>query len=393
MSQEPILPSNGAEGKSDRLTHVDSSGKVHMVDVGDKPVTKRRSVARGHVALEPHTITLLREGELKKGDALAVARIAGTAAAKKTPDLIPLCHPVAITSVSVTVDLVADGVAIEASVRTADRTGIEMEALTCVAAAALNVIDMVKAVDRAAHITKIWVEKKEGGASGSWERGQAVELVTGAQHATGAGSAIGAEQVTGAEPQSRAEVVSSTVATPPSPHASVPAPTLDAGAAHGARKATGTVGVITISDRAARGERVDETGPMICQTVTDWGATPTHLTVPDDAADITNATRTLIEGGAWLIVTTGGTGITVRDVTPQTLSRIFDFEIPGIAEALRQAGVGKAPGALLSRSVAGVIGNTAVVTLPGSVGGVRDGLDVIGGVIGHLSHQLANGDH
>lgn len=315
-----------------------------MVNVGDKPVTKRRSVARGHVALSPTTLTLLRDGELKKGDALAVARIAGIAAAKKTPDLIPLCHPVAITSVQVSVDLVSDGVAIEASVQTADRTGIEMEALTCVAAAALNVIDMVKAVDRGAHITKIWVEKKEGGASGSWERGTAVPVA--------------------AEP---------------------PAPT--------GPEVTGTVGVITVSDRASRNERKDETGPLIAQTLAKWGAAPLHVTVADDQQEITDATLQLVEQGAWLVVTTGGTGITTRDVTPQALSKLFDFDIPGVAEALRRSGVGKAPGALLSRSVAGIIGNTAVMTFPGSVGGVRDGLGILGDIIEHLSQQLANGDH
>lgn len=315
-----------------------------MVDVGDKPVTKRSSVARGHVALAEATIALLRDGELKKGDALAVARIAGIAAAKKTPDLIPLCHPVAITSVQVSVDLVTDGVAIEASVQTADRTGIEMEALTCVAAAALNVIDMVKAVDRGAHITKIWVEKKEGGASGRWERGTSVPVAT--------------------EPPEK-----------PGPHV------------------TGTVGVITVSDRASREERKDETGPHIFQTLADWGATPLHVTVADDQQEITDATLELIDQGAWLVVTTGGTGITTRDVTPQALSRLFDFDIPGVAQALRQSGVGKAPGALLSRSVAGIIGNTAVMTFPGSVGGVRDGLGILSDIIEHLSQQLADGDH
>ncbi len=325
-----------------------------MVDVGDKPVTKRRSVARGHVALAEATIALLRDGELKKGDALAVARIAGIAAAKKTPDLIPLCHPVAITSVQVSVDLVTDGVAIEASVQTADRTGIEMEALTCVAAAALNVIDMVKAVDRGAHITKIWVEKKEGGASGTWERGTAVPVAT-AQPTTGT---VATEQPAKVSPQ-----------------------------------VTGAVGVITVSDRASRKERKDETGPLISQTLANWGASPLHVTVADDQQEITDATLKLINQGAWLVVTTGGTGITTRDVTPQALSKLFDFDIPGVAEALRRSGVGKAPGALLSRNVAGIIGNTAVMTFPGSVGGVRDGLGILSDMIEHLSQQLANGDH
>lgn len=153
-----------------RLTHVDASGAVRMVDVGAKPVTARVAIAVGHVVLQPATVELLRAGELQKGDALAVARIAGIAAAKRTPDLIPLCHPIAITGVDVTVDLTDFGVDITAQVRTADRTGIEMEALTCVSVAALNIIDMVKAVDRGAHIENVRIEHKSGGASGTWER-------------------------------------------------------------------------------------------------------------------------------------------------------------------------------------------------------------------------------
>lgn len=152
------------------LTHVDDSGAVRMVDVGEKPVTNRRAIAVGFVVLQPDTVNVLRAGELKKGDALAVARIAGIAAAKRTPDLIPLCHPIAITGVDVTVDLTDEGVAISAEVRTADRTGIEMEALTSVSVAALNIIDMVKAIDRGAYVREVKIEYKAGGASGTWQR-------------------------------------------------------------------------------------------------------------------------------------------------------------------------------------------------------------------------------
>lgn len=156
--------------KNQNLTHVDASGAVRMVDVGHKSVTARRAVAVGRVVLQPATVELLAAGEIQKGDALAVARIAGIAAAKRTPDLIPLCHPIAITGVDVSVDLVDSGVEITAEVRTADRTGIEMEALTSVCVAALNIIDMVKAVDRGAHIEYVRIEHKSGGASGTWER-------------------------------------------------------------------------------------------------------------------------------------------------------------------------------------------------------------------------------
>ena len=155
---------------SQHLTHVDSRGAARMVDVSGKSVTSRTATATGRVRTSPQVVALLREDGLPKGDALAVARIAGIAGAKRTPDLVPLCHPVALHGVTVDLEVVDDGVLISATTRTADRTGVEMEALTAVAAAGLALVDMVKAVDRAASITDIRVESKTGGRSGTWER-------------------------------------------------------------------------------------------------------------------------------------------------------------------------------------------------------------------------------
>ena len=141
-----------------------------MVDVSAKPVTTRTATATGRLRTSPEVVALLREEDLPKGDALAVARIAGIAGAKRTPDLIPLCHPVALHGVTLDLEIVADGVLITATTRTADRTGVEMEALTAVAVAGLALVDMVKALDRGAVITDIRVEAKAGGRSGSWQR-------------------------------------------------------------------------------------------------------------------------------------------------------------------------------------------------------------------------------
>jgi cyclic pyranopterin phosphate synthase len=154
----------------DRLTHVDESGAARMVDVSGKDVTVRSATASGRVLVSPAVVALLRGGGVPKGDALAVARIAGIQAAKRTPDLVPLCHPIAIHGVEVDLQVTDDAVVVSATVRTADRTGVEMEALTCVAVAGLTVIDMVKAVDRAATITDVRVEAKSGGRSGEWRR-------------------------------------------------------------------------------------------------------------------------------------------------------------------------------------------------------------------------------
>jgi len=155
----------------ERLTHLDDEGNAHMVDVTDKSETSRRAVARGRVLLAPATLELLRAGGVPKGDVLAVARVAGIMAAKRTSELIPLCHPLPITRVAVDLALSETGVEIEAEVRVTGKTGVEMEALTAVAVAALTVYDMVKAVDRAAAITDIRLEEKSGGKSGEYRRG------------------------------------------------------------------------------------------------------------------------------------------------------------------------------------------------------------------------------
>lgn len=155
---------------SQQLTHVDSRGAARMVDVSEKSVTTREATATGRVRTSAQVVALLRDDGLPKGDALAVARVAGIAGAKRTSDLVPLCHPVALHAVTVDLEIVDDGVVITATTRTADRTGVEMEALTAVAAAGLALIDMIKAVDRSATITDIQVESKSGGRSGTWRR-------------------------------------------------------------------------------------------------------------------------------------------------------------------------------------------------------------------------------
>ncbi|MCW2947277.1 MAG: molybdenum cofactor biosynthesis protein [Actinoallomurus sp.] len=152
------------------FSHLDESGAARMVDVSGKDVSARTATATGFVRLSAECVAALRAGNVPKGDALAVARIAGIQAAKRTPDLVPLCHPIAIHGVTVDLSVLEDGVSIKAQVRTADRTGVEMEALTCVSVAGLALIDMVKAVDPGAVITDVRVEEKTGGKTGVWRR-------------------------------------------------------------------------------------------------------------------------------------------------------------------------------------------------------------------------------
>jgi cyclic pyranopterin phosphate synthase len=152
------------------LTHVDRDGRLRMVDVGDKAVTAREAVASGHVALSAATRRAVRDGRLKKGDPLQAARLAGIMAAKRTSDIVPLCHPIALTGIDVELTHTARGIAIRAAVRTAGQTGVEMEALTAVSAAALTVYDMTKALDKGIEIQDLYLLEKTGGKSGDFRR-------------------------------------------------------------------------------------------------------------------------------------------------------------------------------------------------------------------------------
>jgi cyclic pyranopterin monophosphate synthase len=160
-----------AEPAENPMTHLDERGEARMVDIASKEVTVRTATASGRLLVSPEAVAALLAGNVPKGDALAVARIAGIQAAKRAADLVPLCHPIAIHGVTVDLAVKPGAVEIAATVRTADRTGVEMEALACVAVAGLALIDMIKAIDRSAVLTDIKVDAKSGGRSGTWERG------------------------------------------------------------------------------------------------------------------------------------------------------------------------------------------------------------------------------
>lgn len=153
-----------------KFTHLNSSGSAYMVDVTEKQPTVRSATAQGEVACSPEVLSALRDGTVPKGDVLAVARIAGISAAKKVPELLPLAHTIGVHGCSVDLEIRDDHVFIEATVRTADRTGVEMEALTAVNVAVLSIIDMVKGVDRSAFIRRCGITAKSGGRSGDWSR-------------------------------------------------------------------------------------------------------------------------------------------------------------------------------------------------------------------------------
>lgn len=152
------------------LTHLNEAGEVHMVDVGDKPVTKRTAVAEGFVAMSPDLVERFFSGDLPKGEAAAVARVAGITGAKKTSELVPLCHPISLDSVEISLEPAGHGVAITATVSCTGQTGVEMEAMTAVSTTALTIYDMVKGVERGVTIESVRLRMKEGGRTGTWER-------------------------------------------------------------------------------------------------------------------------------------------------------------------------------------------------------------------------------
>lgn len=164
------MTSNESESTNQGLNHFNTEGGAHMVDVGDKPETRRVAVASGVVRMHPDTASVIREGRAGKGDVLGVAQIAGIMATKKTAEIIPLCHPLPITHVDIAFEVGEDAVTIFAEVQTRGQTGVEMEALMAVSAAALTVYDMTKAIDRGMVIERIQLESKEGGRSGRWGR-------------------------------------------------------------------------------------------------------------------------------------------------------------------------------------------------------------------------------
>lgn len=159
----------------DRLTHLNEAGEAHMVDVGSKGVTKRVAIAEASVSMSAGLVERLFDGSLPKGDALAVARVAGIMGAKKTSELVPLCHPIALDSVEISVERGRHGVDITATVSTTGKTGVEMEAMTAVSTAALTLYDMVKGIERGVTIETVRLRKKEGGRTGVWERHEVVD--------------------------------------------------------------------------------------------------------------------------------------------------------------------------------------------------------------------------
>ena len=281
-----------------------------MKDVTPKGETRRTAVAEARITVPEAGRRRLAEGTTEKGDALEISRIAGITGAKKTPDLLPMCHPLPVTHADVAFELTDQGVRVEATASCIGPTGVEMEALTAASVAALSLYDMLKPHVDDMEIGGVRLVEKRGGKSDYRAR---------------------------PDPPVRA-------------------------------------GVLVLSDGVYAGEREDTAGEAVVEALRETAGTAPerHEVLPDEAGPLSETVEAWVADGVELILTVGGTGLSERDVTVDTLSPMLDREVPGLMEEARRYGSRRTPFAMLSRGVAGMIGDTLVVTLPGSPSGATE---------------------
>lgn len=341
-----------------------SQSQFRMIDIAEKKDTQRRAVASALFWAAPSTIARIWNRSLPKGDVLVLAEVAGIQGAKRTADLLPLCHPLALTSVRVWTKPEGEAIRVFCEVKTVGKTGVEMEALAGVSAAALCLYDLTKGIDPVLKISDIQLELKEGGKTGLF-------LQPGSPRA----SALLASQKEGAQSSARAS----------------------------SKALSGlTAVVLVLSDRCSRGEVSDRSGPA----ARDWLESQEARVIgsrvlPDDAGDLRQELRAWLEGRRTevpdLIVTSGGTGLSERDITPETVlelsAQLGGREVPGLGELLRSSGARHNQRSWLSRSTAVLFRQTLVLCLPGSPSAVTEGLSAIGDLLAHGLHTSHGGGH
>lgn len=328
-----------------------NDSNFRMIDVGAKTETRRKAVAQGRIRMARETLLRIRDKTVPKGDVLALSEVAGIMAAKRTADILPLCHPLGLDAVKVTcsIEEAENAVFVTCEASTTAKTGVEMEALTGVSAALLCIYDLTKIIDPVLTISDILLQTKEGGKSGYWFNPKL---------------------------DSQALSKSTESATPK--------------VLEGLRAA-----VLTISDRCSRGEAEDRSGPQLAQALVSLGAQVEGQEIlPDGSEKIAEQVRFFaLEKKFDLVLLTGGTGLSPRDLTPEVLQNVWTKKIPGIGELLRARGGSLKPMAWLSRSEGGLVGQTLVILLPGSVKAVAEGMDALKDILAHAVHIAKGGAH
>ena len=299
-----------------------------MVDVTDKVVTTRIAKAEGKIFMLPETILAIQNDALPKGNVLTTAKISGIQSAKKTAEIIPMCHQLNLSFVDIEFEMQVNVILIKSIVKTKEATGVEMEALSAVSSAALTIYDMCKAVDKTMIIGEIKLVKKVGGKS---------------------------DNVVEYRPN---------------------------------------VGVITLSDSISSGQGEDKSGPILIDGFSNVGCVVNHHEIfPDGSEKLVPTIQDWVNDGVELIITTGGTGLGPRDLTIETLEKIFDSKLPGVEQALHAYGRGKVTTAMLSRLTAGVVDGAIVICLPGSTGAAKDALKVLIPTVFHSFHMMKGEKH
>ena len=302
-----------------------------MFDVGHKPETYRIAKAQAILKVKPETISLIKEGKTPKGDIFETAKVSGTLAAKKTPDLLPYCHPLPIDNVTISVSLNQDSIEIIAETETVWKTGVEMESLTAVSVAALSIYDMLKPIDDSLVIESVKLLSKKGGKSDFQQK---------------------------FDKKLRAAI-------------------------------------LITSDSISSGKKSDQSGKIIAERLEKLGINVAVIKViPDEVNQIASLLKEFCdEQKIDLVLTCGGTGLGPKDVTPEATIKVLEKQVTGVAEMLRNYGQQRIPFSMLSRGLAGIRGNSVIVNLPGSTGAVTDSMDSLFPGILHIFKMLEDEGH
>lgn len=333
------------------IKHFFENTHYHMIDVGGKRPTARRAVAQGRIHVGEEAFGQIKAGTLPKGDALMMAEITGVVGAKGAHSLLPLCHPLGLDQVLVHTELEEKtaSIVVYCLASAFAKTGVEMEALAGVNAALLAIYDLTKMVEPALSISDVRLIIKEGGKKGRWV------------HPEGMPSFL--EESISAEERLPLKGISAAV--------------------------------LTVSDRASKGEYEDRSGPVLQAELEKLGATlVAYRVVADEKKEIADKVKELMSSGeVRLIITTGGTGLSPRDVTPDVLAELCDRSVPGLAELLRQSGAQHTKNAWLSRGFVGMRDQTLLITLPGSPKAVSEGVTILKDVLPHAFQMIDGGGH